>query len=122
MGVCDEWGGDDIRGVQVAECCKLTVGVGDDGDKAGEEDDGEDGAAGGDDIRGDELAGHIRVGMQDFGDQGISNTLHNTVNHWYKIDWSSFVGAEWRAEVISGEFNSEDIANTLWTCKILDAK
>ncbi len=36
-GVCEEWGGGDIRGVQVAECCKLAVGVVDDGDITGGE-------------------------------------------------------------------------------------
>jgi hypothetical protein len=67
----------------------------------------------GGDIRGVHLTGHILVVMQDFEDQGISNTLHNTVKHWYKIDRSSFVDTERRVEAISGEFNSQDIANTL---------
>ena len=100
--------------LQVEECCKLEVGVCDDGDKAGEEDDGEDGAAGGGDTRGVQFAGHVSVAMQDFGDQGISNTVHNMVKQWYKIDRSSFVGAERRTEAISAEFNSQDIGNTMW--------
>ena len=37
-------GGGDIRGVQLAECCKHAVGVCDDGDKAGAADDGAAGA------------------------------------------------------------------------------
>jgi len=41
-------------------------------------DDGAAGAAGGGDIRGVQLVRHCKyaVGMQDFGAQGISNTLH----------------------------------------------
>ena len=66
-------GGDDIRGVQLAGCCKHTVGFCDDGDKTG----GADGGAGG--------AGERMVGQ-----------------------------LEQRAEAISREFNSQDVANTLW--------
>jgi hypothetical protein len=62
-------GGGDIRGVQLAECCKHAVGVRDDGHKAGEADDGAAGAAGGDDIRGVQLAGGCKhaVGVRDDG-------------------------------------------------------
>ncbi len=57
MGQLERMGGGDIRGVQLAECCKHAVGVCDDGVKAGGADDGAAGATGGDDIRGVQLAG-----------------------------------------------------------------
>jgi hypothetical protein len=54
-------GGGDIRGVQLAGCCKHAVGVCDDEEKARGTDDGTAGAAGGDDIRGVQRAGCFRV-------------------------------------------------------------
>ncbi len=39
-GVAGETGGDDMRGVQLAECCKHAVGICDDGDKTGTPSDG----------------------------------------------------------------------------------
>jgi hypothetical protein len=39
-GAAGETGGGDMRGVQLAECCKHAVGVCDDGDKAGGASDG----------------------------------------------------------------------------------
>ena len=53
-------GGGDIRGVQLAECCKHAVGVCNNGDKAAGADDGSSGAAGGGDIRGVQLAGYCK--------------------------------------------------------------
>jgi hypothetical protein len=50
-------GGGDIRGVQLAGCCKHAVGVCDDGEKARGVDDGAAGGAGGGDIRGVQLEG-----------------------------------------------------------------
>ncbi len=39
-GETGETGGGDMRGVQLAECCKHTVGICDDGDKTGAASDG----------------------------------------------------------------------------------
>jgi hypothetical protein len=71
VGVCDDGdkaggaddgaagvaGGGDVRGVQLAGCCKYAVGVCDDGGKAGRADDGAGGGAGGGNSMGFKLAG-----------------------------------------------------------------
>jgi hypothetical protein len=80
------------------------VGVCDDGDKAGGADDGAAGVATGDDIRGVQLAGGCKhaVGVCDDGDKAG--------------------GADWRTETISEEFNSEEVANTLWAFVTMGTK
>ena len=51
--------------------------------------------------------------MQDFGTQGIANTLHIMSNQKYKTTGPLLLVIERRVETISGEFNSEDVAN-MW--------
>ncbi len=63
--------GDVIREVQLADCCKHTVGVFDNGYKVGRSDDGAAGTVGGGDIRGVQLSGHFKhsVDVYDDGDK-----------------------------------------------------
>ncbi len=78
------------------------MGVFDKEDKTGGSDDGVAGAAGGDDIRG-------------VNSQAVANTL------WVFTTMGTNPGKwmmgqlEGWTEEISGEFNSEDVPNTLWT-------
>ena len=86
-------GGGDIRGVQLAGCCKHAVGVRDDGDKAGGADDGSAAAAVGGDIRGVQLTGCFQhdVDVSTMGTKPGERMMGQL---------------ERRTEVISGEFNS----------------
>ncbi len=120
-------GGGDIRGVQVAGCCKHSVGVCDDGGKAGGEDDGTSGVAGGDDTREVQVAGCCKhaVGVCDDGDKaGGSDDGSSGVEGgdgdkaWGADDLAT--GAT--AETISGKFKSQDVANTLWTYVTMETK
>jgi hypothetical protein len=52
--------------------------------------------------------------MQEFKPQEIANTLHTMVKHSYKPTESLRLVFEQRVEVISGEFNSQNVANTMW--------
>ncbi len=102
-------GGDDIREVQVAGCCKHAVDVCDDGDKAGGSDDGASGAADGDDTREVQVAGCCKhaVGVCGDGDKAGKEDDGAT-------------GAP--TETISGEFKSQDVASTLWTYVTMETK
>ena len=51
--------------------------------------------------------------MQDFGAQGIANTLHIMAKQRYKAKSPVLLALEQQAEAISGEFNSQDIASTV---------
>ena len=44
--------------------------------------------------------------MQDFGAQGIANTLHIMVRQRYKVTVPLLLSMERRVEAISGDFNS----------------
>ena len=92
--------GDDIRGVEVANGCKHSVDVYDDGDKTEEEDNKTVGTVVGDDIRGVQLAGGCKhtVDVCDDGEK---------LGEWL----------ERRTETISLVFSSHDVANTFATCK-----
>ena len=79
---------------------KHVVGVCDNGSKAGGVDDGAAGAADGGDVREVQLEGYCKhaVGVCDHGDKAGKRMRGQL---------------ERRAEVISGQINSQDIANTL---------
>jgi len=50
-----------------------------------------------------------------FGSQGIANTLHIMARQRrYKPIENLLLALERRAEAISGELNSQNVANTLW--------
>ena len=52
--------------------------------------------------------------IHDFGSQGIANTLHIMAKQrHYKPIGNLLLSLERRAEAISGEFNSQEVANTL---------
>ncbi len=78
----------EINSQKHAECCQHAVGVCDDGDKAGGSDDGVAGAA--------------------------DRTLWAFATMGTKPGDRMLGHLERQAEAISGEFNSQDIANTLW--------
>ncbi len=59
--------------------------------------------------------------MQDFGSQGIANTLHIMVKQRYKGTGPLLMTKE-RREVISGEFNSQTVVNTLWAFTTMGTK
>jgi hypothetical protein len=53
--------------------------------------------------------------IDDFGSQEIANTLHMMAKQrHYKPIENLLLALEGRAEAISGEFDSQHIANTLW--------
>ena len=53
--------------------------------------------------------------LQDFDSQGIASTLHTMAKlRGYKPKETLLLALEGRAEAISGEFDSQHIANTLW--------
>jgi hypothetical protein len=52
--------------------------------------------------------------MQDFGPQQTANTLHIMAKHRHKTSQALLMALKFRVEVISGEFNSQEVANTLW--------
>ena len=53
--------------------------------------------------------------IDDFGSQGIANTLHILAKQRnYKPKENLWLALERRAEAISGEFNSQHVANKLW--------
>ena len=52
--------------------------------------------------------------MQDFGAREIANTLHIMAKQRYKATGPLLLALERRAEAISGEFNSQEVAKTLW--------
>ena len=52
--------------------------------------------------------------MQDCGAQGIANTLHIIVKQRYNATGPRLLALERRVEAISGEFKSQEVANTLW--------
>jgi hypothetical protein len=52
--------------------------------------------------------------------QEISNTLHILVKQRYKATGALLLALERRTEVISGEFNSENVVNTLWALGVCD--
>ncbi len=125
MGVCDDGEkargmddgaaggavGGDIREVQLAGCCKHAVGVCDDGEKARGAADGAAGAAGGRDIRGAQLAGCCKhaVGVCD-------DHVGRKPGEWLMGQLGR------RVEAISGELNSQDVANTLWAIATMGMK
>ena len=49
----------------------------------------------------------------DFGSRQLANTLHIMAKHRYKPHETLLLALEGRAEAISGEFNSQEVANTL---------
>ena len=60
--------------------------------------------------------------MQDFEAQHIANTLHIMAKQRYKSTGPLLLALERRAEAISGEFNSQAVANTLWAYATIDRK
>ena len=52
--------------------------------------------------------------MLDFGAQQIANTLHIIAKQRYKATGPLLLALERRAEAIAGEFNSQNVVNTLW--------
>ncbi len=50
--------------------------------------------------------------IQDFGAQGIANTLHIMAKQRYKATGPLLLALGRRAEAISGEFKSQNVANT----------
>ncbi len=52
--------------------------------------------------------------MKDFGTQEIDNTLHIMAKQRYKATIPLMLALERRAEVTAGEFNSQEVVNTLW--------
>jgi hypothetical protein len=59
------------------------------------------------------LEGSALQNMQDFGAQQIANTLHIMAKQRYRATGPLLLALERRAEAISGEFNSQAVANTL---------
>ena len=61
--------------------------------------------------------------FHDFDFQGIANTLHIMAKqrHYTPIE-NLLLALERRAEAISGEFNSQDVANTLWAFATMGRK
>ena len=61
--------------------------------------------------------------IHDFGSQGIANTLHIMAKQrHYKPIENLLLALEGRAEVISGEVNSQHVANTLWAFATMGRK
>ena len=61
--------------------------------------------------------------IHDFGSQGIANTLHIMAKQrYYEPTDNRLLALERRAEAISGEFNSQEVANTLWTFSTMGRK
>ena len=61
--------------------------------------------------------------IHDFGSQGIANTLHSMAKQrYYKPKENLLLALERQAEAISGEFNSQDVANTLWAFATMGMK
>jgi len=111
--------GGDIRGVQLGECCKHTVGVCDNGEKDGEVCDGAVGAAGGGDIKGVPSAGGYEHDVR------VSDCCKHAVGVCdnEEKDRERLIGQLERwVEVISGDFNSQDIVKTLWTFATMGRK
>ncbi len=61
--------------------------------------------------------------IHDFASQGIANTLHITAKQrYYKPQETLLLVLEGRAEGLSVEFNSQDVANTLWAYATMGRK
>ena len=61
--------------------------------------------------------------IHDFGSKGIANTLHiMTKERYYKPQETVLLALEGRVESISGEFNEQDVANTLWAFAAMGKK
>jgi hypothetical protein len=88
-------------GVQLAGHCKHAVGISGHGEEAGGSGDGTVGGAGGDDIRGVQLA-------------GSANILWAYATVGRKLGKRVMGNLEGWAESISGEFNSQSVSNTFW--------
>ena len=52
--------------------------------------------------------------MQDFGAQGIANTLHIMAKQRYHATGPLLLALERRVEAISGEFKLQEVANMMW--------
>ncbi len=52
--------------------------------------------------------------MKTFGPQDIASSLHIMAKKKYRTQERLYSAIEERAEVISGEFKPQEIANTLW--------
>ena len=61
--------------------------------------------------------------IHDFGSQGSANTLHILAKQrHYKPIENILLALERRAEAILGEFNSQDVPNTLWAFATMGRK
>ncbi len=60
--------------------------------------------------------------IHNFGAQGIANTLHIMAKHKYKDSGPLLLSLERRAEATSGEFSSQEVANTLWAFATMRTK
>ena len=60
--------------------------------------------------------------MQDFGPQETANTLHIMAKHRHKPSQALLMALDRRAEEISGEFNQQHVANTLWALATMGTK